>query len=206
MSIELPYAGPNHVWSIGEKRRVVKKGEPDYPENYDEDRYGPFAIQAPALILNVYVIDGQSNGNIIDRKTDSYHSVTLTTEENANAWAEYMAEHHKRDGYTVEPVGPWYSDYTEEVVRFEGGFLGIGRKRVVTHEKKLLGWNFKKPRAGEYKFLPEGFTQRDVLEAAQDVLTEKRNTDHVRALRMETNRHIGYYPPKKLSEQFPDKA
>lgn len=204
MSIELPYAGPNHVWSIGEKSHYPDKGDADYPEDWDADKKGTYSVIVPALMLHHYYVQGQDSGRICG--PNGWYSISLFTEENAKTFAAFLSDRGERYDVPVEPVGPWYSDEAQEVVRYEGGFLGIGRKKIVTHEKKLQGWQFKKPSRELYKPLPEGFTQRNVLEAAEDLLTEKRNKDHERALRMESQRHFGFYPPKKLSEQFPDKA
>lgn len=207
MSIELPYPGPNHIWSIGKQRRRIKEGEPGYPEDWNENRHGFYYVLEPSVILHRYYIHSQNTGSIESQNGHGERLISLTNAENAQEWADYMSNrNHRLDSGPAEPVGPWYSEYEEGVVSYEGGFLGLGRKKVVTYEKKLLGWKFKMTTPEVWKFIPEGFTQKDVLEAAQNTLAEKRNKDHEKALLDESERHFGFYPPKKLSEQFPDKA
>lgn len=197
MTIELPYAGPNRLW-------VIEEGTvyPPKPKDWKTKRDGKYSEQG--FVLALYDTEVER----IDQYTINAHRgdppTLIRSEEDAQ---EYL-KNQGRWADRIRSHGPAMGvESTNKKVR-HGGFLGMGGKVevLVFQEEKVVGWNFVRRRPNDRKDLPQGFGAEDVLKAARKLLKRARNSDHVSALYENDKRHVGDYPPKTLTEEFPNAA
>mgnify|MGYP001561219351 CR=1 FL=1 len=197
MTLELPYAGPNRTWGIEESFVYPPKGSPLIPKGWKRKRDGRYSEEGFRLAL--YDVEQKVLTEYNHRFAGVDEKKAILTEEDAKTFLDYSYKHQWHS------VGPKMGVVSTNKVTRVGGFLGIGStKRVeVFQEEQVVGWIFEIRRPGYTEDLFAGFTREDVLTAANKILENTKDTDHDSALLLDSKRHVGFYPPKTLGEQFP---
>lgn len=199
MSLELPEPGPGRKWEIRESTVGLINGHKDLPTGWDSEKRGPYEVDGFILVLNQgreFTIESYSPfGTSVRKRVD--------TEEEAEQYIRAQVSSRN-----IESLGPQLSVVSTSKVVRTGCFLGFGGTKEVKvfQEEKVAGWRFVEYSLICSDILPLGFSRDDVLKAANSILAKQRNRDHERALYEDSRRHVGFYPPKTLGEQFPNKA